>query len=47
MDEYIHRENLALLKRRLSEAQDEATRKVILKLRADEQAKGEGRPPKP
>jgi hypothetical protein len=35
----IHRENLALLRKRLAEAQDEATRKVILKLLAEEEAK--------
>jgi hypothetical protein len=40
MDKYIHRENLALLRRRLAEAQDETTRKVILKLLTEEEAKG-------
>jgi len=40
MDKYIHRENLALLRKRLAEAQDENTRKVILKLLAEEEAKG-------
>jgi hypothetical protein len=35
----IHRENLALLKRRLAELQDETTRKVIVKLLAEEEAK--------
>ena len=39
MERYIHRENLALLKKRLAEAQDEATRKVLLKLLAEEEAK--------
>jgi hypothetical protein len=39
MDRYIHRENLALLRKRLAEAPDEATRKVILKLLAEEEAK--------
>jgi hypothetical protein len=39
MDKYIHRENLALLRRRLTEAQDETTRKVILKLLTEEEAK--------
>jgi hypothetical protein len=37
MDKYIHRENLALLRKRLAEAQDESTRKVILKLLAEEE----------
>ena len=46
MDNYIHRENLALLRKRLAETQDEAMRRVILRLLAEEQAKGEGRPPK-
>jgi len=39
MERYIHRENLALLKRRLAELQDETTRKVIVKLLAEEEAK--------
>jgi hypothetical protein len=39
MDKYIHRENLALLTRRLAEAQDETTRKVVLKLLTEEEAK--------
>jgi hypothetical protein len=39
MDKHIHRENLTLLRRRLAEAQDETTRKVILKLLTEEEAK--------
>ena len=39
MDEYIHRENLTLFKNRLSEARDDATRQVLLKLLAEEEAK--------
>ncbi|MGB8609375.1 hypothetical protein [Bradyrhizobium sp.] len=39
MDKYIHRENLALLRKRLAETQDEAARKVLLKLLAEEEAK--------
>ena len=39
MEKYIHRENLALLRKRLAEAQNETTRKVILKLLAEEEAK--------
>jgi hypothetical protein len=45
MDRYIHRENLALLKKRLAEVHDDATRKVILKLLAEEEAK-DGPPPR-
>lgn len=47
MDRYIRKENLALLSKRLAETQDEAQRKVILKLLADEEAKGAPVPPKP
>ena len=39
MEKYIHRENLGLLRKRLAETQDEATRKLLLKLLADEEAK--------
>lgn len=39
MEEYIHRENLALFRKRLAEARDDATRGVILKLLAEEKAK--------
>jgi hypothetical protein len=39
MEEYIHRENLALLKRRLAESRSESDRKVISKLLAEEEAK--------
>jgi hypothetical protein len=46
MDKYIRRENLALLKTRLAEAQDEATRKVILKLLAEEETKNASPSPK-
>jgi bacterioferritin (cytochrome b1) len=38
MEKYIHRENLALLRKRLAESQDDTTRKVLLKLLADEEA---------
>lgn len=38
--QYIHRENLSLLRKRLSEAHDDATHKVLLKLLAEEEAKG-------
>ena len=39
MDKFIHRENLALFKKRLAEPHDAATHKVLLKLLADEEAK--------
>jgi polyhydroxyalkanoate synthesis regulator protein len=39
MDKYIHRENLALFRKRLAEAPDDATRQVLLKLLAEEEAK--------
>ncbi|WP_291686803.1 hypothetical protein [Bradyrhizobium sp.] len=39
MDSFIHRENLALYRRRLVEAKDDATRKVIQQLLTDEEAK--------
>ena len=39
MDEYIHRENLNLLRKRLAEVHDEAMHKMLLKLLAEEEAK--------
>ena len=39
MDKFIHRENLALYRKRLAEGPDDATREVILKLLAEEEAK--------
>jgi hypothetical protein len=39
MEKFIHRENLALYRKRLAEAKDNATRNVILKLLAEEEAK--------
>jgi hypothetical protein len=39
MEAFIHRENLALFKKRLAEAKDEATREVLLRLIAAEEAK--------
>ena len=38
MDKFIHRENLALFKKRLSEPHPEAEREVIKRLLAEEQA---------
>lgn len=40
MEGFIHRENLALLRKRLAEPCDEARRQVLLKLLAAEEAKG-------
>ena len=39
MEKYIHRESLALLRKRLAEAEDDASRKLLLKLLAEEEAK--------
>jgi hypothetical protein len=39
MDKFIHRENLALFRKCLAEPRDDAERKVLLKLLADEEAK--------
>ena len=39
MDKCIHRENLALLEKRLAEAHDAAQHEILLKLQAEERAK--------
>jgi len=39
MEKYIHRENLALFKKRLAEASSESERKVLSELLAEEEAK--------
>jgi hypothetical protein len=39
MEKFIHRENLALYKKRLAEPHTEAERRVLLKLQAEEEAK--------
>ena len=39
MEKFIHREDLALFKRRLAEPRSDAERKVLLNLLADEEAK--------
>jgi hypothetical protein len=44
MDKFIHRENLALLKKRLEEPHSSEQHAILLKLQAEEQAKGS--PPK-
>lgn len=45
MEKFIHRENLALFRKRLAETHSDAERDVLLKLLADEMAK-EPPPPK-
>jgi hypothetical protein len=39
MEKFIHRENLALFKKRLADAHTDEDREVLLKLLADEEAK--------
>jgi hypothetical protein len=39
VEKFVHRENLALFKKRLAEARTDAEREVILKLLTEEQAK--------
>ena len=39
LDKFIHRENLALYKKRLAETTDEHTRQMLMKLLAEEEAK--------
>jgi hypothetical protein len=39
MDKFIHRENLALFKKRLAETHNETERQVLLKLFAEEEAR--------
>ena len=39
MEKFIHDQNLALFKRRIDEAKDEVTRKMLMRLLAEEQAK--------
>ncbi len=39
MEEFIHRENLALFNKRLAEPHTDAEREVLLKLLAEEEAK--------
>ena len=40
MEEFIHRENLALFRKRLAEPHDDAEHQVLLKLLAEEEARG-------
>ncbi len=41
MDQYIQRENIALYQKCLAETNDAVARKVLLKLLAEERAKGD------
>lgn len=40
MEDFVHRENLMIFKRRLGEAKDDVQRQLLLKLLAEEEAKG-------
>jgi hypothetical protein len=44
MEKFIHRENLALFRKRLTEVRDESERQVLLKLLAEEEAKDSSLP---
>ena len=46
MEKFVHRENVALYKKCLSEPHTEEERKVLVKLLADEVAKDARLPPK-
>jgi hypothetical protein len=39
MEKFIHREDLALFRKRLAEAPDDATRQILSKLLAEEEAR--------
>ena len=40
MENFIRRENLTIFRRRLAEANNDTQRQILLKLLADEEAKG-------
>ena len=42
VDDFIHRENLAIFKKRLAEPHTAEQRQILLRLLAEEQAKGSG-----
>ena len=44
LDNFIHRENLALYKKRLAETTDERARRVLLELLVEEEAKAKDAP---
>jgi hypothetical protein len=39
-DAFVHRENLALFRRRIAETKDDMAREILMKLLAEEEAKG-------
>ncbi len=39
MDEFIHQQNLVLLKKQLAEVKDEAKRNLVIKLLVEEEAR--------
>lgn len=39
MEKFVHRKNLALIRKRLAETKDDAERQVLLKLLAEEETK--------
>ena len=45
MDKFMHWENLSLFKKRLSEARDDAMRRVLLRLLAEVETKDPSLPP--
>ena len=47
VERFIHRENVALFRMRLAEPHDDAERKVLLQLLAEEEAKDPPREEKP
>jgi hypothetical protein len=40
MEDFVHRENLIIFKRRLAESNTDSQRQILLKLLADEEARG-------
>jgi len=40
MEDFVHRENLIIFKRRLAESNSESQRQILLKLLANEEARG-------
>ena len=40
MEDFVHRENLIIFKRRLADAKSDIQRQLLLKLLAEEEAKG-------
>jgi hypothetical protein len=40
MEDFVHRENLIIFKRRLAESNSESQRQLLLKLLANEEARG-------